>query len=221
MDFRLISLVGGLYQSLTKVRANRLKLVLGILISKAQHAFLEGRHILDASLIANEVIDSVLKSKERVVLCKLDIEKTYDHVGWAFLILVMGKMGFGEKWIGWIKWCLSTTSISILVNGTPASFCQSSRGLKQRGSLSPYLFVIAMEALSCMLKRALEGSFLTPCQVSGKGNERVDVSHLLFVDDTLIFCKASKDEMKHLCWLFMRFETISGLKINMEKSKLF
>ena len=72
-----------------------------------------------------------------------------------------------------------------------------------------------------MLKGALEGGFLTPCQVRGSGNVRVDINHLLFVDDTLIFCKASKDEMTHLCWLLMWFEAISGLKINMEKSELF
>ena len=72
-----------------------------------------------------------------------------------------------------------------------------------------------------MLKRALEGGFLTPCQVRGSGNVRVDINHLLFVDDTLIICKASKDEMTHLCWLLMWFEAISGLKINLEKSELF
>ena len=86
---------------------------------------------------------------------------------------------------------------------------------------SPYPFVIAMEALSCMFKRAGEGGFLTPCQVREKGNERVDVTHLLFDDNTLIFCKVSKDEMTHLGWLLMCFEAISGLKINMEKSELF
>ena len=89
----------------------------------------------------------------------------------------------GEKWIGWVKWCLSTTSFSILVNGTPDGFFQNSRGLRQGDPLSPYLFVIAIVALSCMLKRAVEGGFLTPCEVRGKGNERVDVSHLLFADD--------------------------------------
>ena len=120
-----------LYKWLTKVLANRLKLVLGKLISKVQHTFVEGRQILHASLIVNEVIDSVLKSKERVVLCKLDIEKAYDHVDWTFLFSVMGKMGFGEK----CKWCISTLSFSILVNETPIGFFQSSRRLRQGGLL--------------------------------------------------------------------------------------
>ena len=102
-DFRPISLVGGLYKWLAKVVAKRLKLVVGKVVSKAQNAFEEGRQILDAALVANEVIDSILKSNERAVMCKLDIEKVYDHVDWSFLLSVMSMMGFGEKWLRWMQ----------------------------------------------------------------------------------------------------------------------
>ncbi|KAL6333963.1 hypothetical protein AAG906_000014 [Vitis piasezkii] len=74
-DFRPISLVGSLYKWLAKVLANRLKKVVGKVVSKSQGAFVEGRQILDAMLIANEAIDSVLKNNESGILCKLDIEK--------------------------------------------------------------------------------------------------------------------------------------------------
>ena len=79
-DFRPISLVRGLYKLLAKVLANRLKKVMGKVVSSAQNAFVEGRQILDAALIANEAIDSMLKRNESGVLCKLDIEKAYDHL---------------------------------------------------------------------------------------------------------------------------------------------
>ena len=67
--------MGGLYKLLAKVLANRLKGVMNRLVNKAQYAFVAGRQILDASLIAHEVIDSMVKKKERGVICKLDIEK--------------------------------------------------------------------------------------------------------------------------------------------------
>ncbi|RVW30380.1 Transposon TX1 uncharacterized 149 kDa protein [Vitis vinifera] len=121
-DYRPISLVGGLYKILAKVLANRLKKVVGKVVSSAQNAFVEGRQILDAALIANEAIDSMLKGDEAGVLCKLDLEKAFDHINWDFLMLVMQKMGFGEKWAGWIRWCISTASFSVMINGSPAGF---------------------------------------------------------------------------------------------------
>ena len=79
-DFRPISLVGSLYKWLAKVFANRLKKVVGKVVSKAQGTFVGGRQILDAVLIANEAINSILKNNENGFMCKLDIEKAYDNV---------------------------------------------------------------------------------------------------------------------------------------------
>ena len=120
-DFRPISLVGGLYKILAK-----LKRVVGKVVLEAQNAFVEGRQILDAALITNEVVDALLRRKESGVLCKLDIEKAYGHLDWDFLLKVMTKMGFGSKWTSWISWCISSTTFLVMVNGSPSSFFRSS-----------------------------------------------------------------------------------------------
>ena len=157
-DLRPIGLVGSLYKILSKVLANRIKRVMGLIISQSQNVFVEGRQILDAALIANEVVDSVLRRKEKGLMCKLDIEKAYDHIRWDFLLQTLERMGFGPKCIRWIRWCISTASFSVMFNGSPAGFFRSSRGLRQGDPLSPYLFVVGMEVLSCLLKRAAEGN---------------------------------------------------------------
>ena len=80
-DLRLINLVGGLYKILAKVLANRIKRVMDKVISKSQNAFVEGRQILDAVLITNEIVDSTLRRKKCGLACKLDIKLTIVSVG--------------------------------------------------------------------------------------------------------------------------------------------
>lgn len=71
-------------------------------------------------------------------------------------------------------------------------FSEALGGLRQGDRLSTYLFVLAMEARSS-LKRAKDGGYILGFRVSGRGGEGVEVSYLLFVDDTIAFCEPSQD----------------------------
>ena len=182
-----ISLLGGLYKLLAKVLTNRIKNVIGRVVSSDQNAFVMGRQILDASLIANEVIDSWQKRGEKGLICKLDIEKAYDSINWQFLMRVMQKMGFRAKWRDWIWSCISTAKFSVLVNGEPAGFFSSSKGLRQGDPLSPYLFVMGMEVSSALIRRAVEGGCISECRIRRGKGQTVNISQLLFADDAIVF----------------------------------
>lgn len=97
----------------------------------------------------------------------------------------------------WIQFCISTLRMPILINGSPSEFFQTSRGLKQGNSFSPFLFVIVMEVLSCIILRATQGEFIHGFKVGGKKGEGFQVSHPLFVDDTLLFRETNLDELKY------------------------
>ena len=130
-------------------------------------------------------------------------------------------MGFGHRWRSWIKWCISIASFSILINGMPKGFFQSSKGLRQGDPLSLYLFVLGMDALSHLINKVVQRNFLSGFKFGGRDEEELVLSHLFYVDDTLLFCKANSDQMAHLVWILMWFEALSGLRINLSKSEIF
>ena len=106
-------------------------------------------------------------------------------------------MGFGSKWLGWIRWCISTIRFSILVNSSP-SFLNNSRGSRQEDPLFPYLLILVMEIFSCLISRAKDGGFIEGFRVKEKNLVGVVVFHLFFADNTLIFCDASKENLEYL-----------------------
>ena len=93
-DFWLISLVEDIYKIVAKVLANRFRVVLGKIIFQSQSAFTKGRQILDPVLISNECLDSRLRSGEPGIICKMDLEKTYDHENWDFFVIFAKEVWF-------------------------------------------------------------------------------------------------------------------------------
>jgi hypothetical protein len=109
---------------------------------------------------------------------------------------------------------------SVLVNGNLSSFFNSYCGLKHGDPLSLYLFVIFMELLIKMLFVTINGGFLLGFIVRSRHSSVVNISHLLFVDNTLVFCGANLGHLCYLHALFLCFKIASSLKINVAKLEL-
>ena len=97
-DFRPISLITCLYKVIARVLSRRLRGVLHETIHSTQGVFVQGRQILDAVLIANEIVNEKSRSGEEGVVFKIDFEKAYDHVKWDFVDHVLEKKEFSSKW---------------------------------------------------------------------------------------------------------------------------
>ena len=194
--------------------------MLDSLISESQNAFIGGRQILDSVLIANKCLDSRFKSHVPGVVCKLDIEKAYDHVNWDALFHLLDRMDFGVKWREWIKACISTVRFSIIVNGSPIGFFRSSRGLRQGDPLAPLLFLLIMEVLSRILKKTENCGLLRGFHVGPSNSIGVRISHLLFANDTILFCDASRDQLLSIRLALTCFQAFTGLKVNARKSEI-
>ncbi|GKV21745.1 hypothetical protein SLEP1_g31697 [Rubroshorea leprosula] len=179
-EYRPISLIGCLYKLLAKILANRLKLVMTDIISDSKSAFVGGRQLVDSVLILNEVVDEVKQRKQESFIFKADFEKAYDCVDWNFLDWMMEQMGFGVRWRKWIQECLSTTRISILINGSPTKEFSVGKGLRQGDPLSPFLFLLVGEGLCGMVRKAeAEGLFSGVKIGEGEGwvNGAADILH--------------------------------------------
>ena len=109
---------------------------------------------------------------------------------------------------------------SILINGSPKDFFGSFRGLCQGDPLSPLLFAIAMGALSRLLDDAVLAGHILVFTVGTRSNTPLMMTHLLFADDTLIFCDATASQIEYLREILASFEAVSMLHINLAKSEL-
>ena len=114
--------------------------------------------------------------------------------------------------------CFQTVTYSALVNGTPHKHITPTRGIRQGDPLSLYLFLICAEGLSHMLSMAKEKKKITGLSITRGGTR---ISHLVFVDDTLLFCRANLEEWSNMHRILQAYEKASGQRLNMEKTSLF
>jgi hypothetical protein len=168
-------------------------------------------------MIVNEVVDMAKKSGKDCLILKVDFEKAYDSVDWNFLDYMLGRFGFCAKWRGWMRACVFSGCMSILVNGSPTEEINIQCGLKQGDPLAPFLFLLVAEGLGGLMKRVVDLNRFRGFRVGRNG---VVISHLQFADDTLCIGEASLENLWTLKAILRGFELVSGLKVNFWKSSI-
>ncbi|XP_071738622.1 secreted RxLR effector protein 78-like [Rutidosis leptorrhynchoides] len=138
---------------------------------------------MDSILSANEIIDDLKARKCKSLIFKADFVKAFDSINWNYLSTVLKLMGFGPKWCTWIRSCRDSAKVSVLVNGSSTKEFLLHRGVRQGDPLSPYFFILASEGLNRLIKNAINVDLFNGVHI---GSDRITVSHLQYVDDTII-----------------------------------
>ena len=119
--------------------------------------------------------------------------------------------GFDELSCKLIMSCVSSSTISVLINGFPTAPFSPSRGIRQADLISLYLFILCMEALSRKIELVVEWGQWKPFSL--KGN-KASISHLMFTDDLLLFGVADINTILFVKEVFQEFSSESGLSAN-------
>jgi hypothetical protein len=147
---------------------------------------------------------------------KIDLSKAFDRVNWLYIRMLLIHLGFGLVFVNWIMACLSSVSFSILLNGSATNFFLAERGLRQGCPLSPLLFLLVAEGLSRFISGEKLGGRFTGIKITNG----LTITHLLFVDDILIFCDGSTRDADTLSEGLTLFNIATGMRINAQKSSI-
>ncbi|GJY85879.1 RNA-directed DNA polymerase, eukaryota, reverse transcriptase zinc-binding domain protein [Tanacetum coccineum] len=204
------------YHTTNIAKILRLVNVLGDIVNEVQSAFIAERQMLDGPFILNEILQWCTKKKKKTLIFKVDFEKAFDSIRWDFLDDVLKEFGFRCKWRNWIQSCLTSSKGSILVNGCPTNEFQFYKGLKQGDPLSPFLFILVMESLHLSFQRIVNAGMFKGIVL----DQSLCLSHMFYADDAIFLGEWSDGNISTLIHVLKCFFHASGLKINLNKSKI-
>ena len=217
-DFRPISCLNTIYKVISKLLADRLKEIIGLAVGHSQSAFILGHLLSENVLLATEIIHCYNKhGVEPSGMLKVDLRKAFDSIRWDFVVASLRAINVPERFVNWIHTCISSESFSISVNGHTGGYFRSTQGLRQGDPLSSYLFVLAMEVFSGLLRSRFNSGYIR----YHPHTEEPDISHLMFADDVMIFFDGSGSSLHGINETLDDFAGWSGLHMNREKTQLF
>lgn len=182
--------------------------MLSSLIGDNQSAFIKGRNIQNNILLMHEIVKDYKRTGgPKSCAIKVEIMKAFDTLRWDYLFTILDHMNFPDKYIKWVKLCVTTASFSINLNGALTGRFSSSRGLRQGDPLSPCLFIIAMEGFNQLLKQKIRQQIFhyhPRC-------EKLELTSLAFADDLFILCKADTQSVIVVKEILEEFQSLQAL----------
>ena len=208
-NWRPISLLNVDYKILTKVIANRIKLVLNNLIDSSQTGFIKGRYIGENIRLIYDVIEYAEKHNKAGILFFADFEKAFDSLNHKFIFKTLDLFNFGPNLKSWVSLIYKNPTSCILYNGFLSDSFSIKRGVRQGCPLSPYIFILSIELLSIAIRKNKN--------IKGFKIFDIEVKNSMFADDATVLLDGSNDSFRGMLYIFEQFSLISGLKLNYDK----
>ena len=211
-NWRPISLLNTDYKIMTKCISSRLKRVLPYIISPNQTGFMKDRYIGFNVRLLFELIEYAEEENKPGIIFSIDFEKAFDSVSWKFLEKCIDYFNFGDSFKKWVNIFTSDISSCVINSGWSTGFFSLQRGVRQGCPLSPYLFLLCAEIFGIGVRY----------NIDIKGFEINDLVKKLaqFADDTQILLNGTIESLNAAIRVLEKFEKISGMKVNFEKSEV-
>jgi hypothetical protein len=166
-QFRPIALINVIFKLVSKAYAIGLSLIAHRVISTSQSAFIKGHLIHEGALALHEIVHELKVRKTRAVILKLDFEKAYDRVSWAFLRDVLIRKGFESGVVHRLMQLVTGGQTAISINGEIGPYFRNKRGGCARGVLFPCFFLTSLQMLflSCWIMLALRVTSRVLCPI--------------------------------------------------------
>lgn len=184
--FRPTSLCSTSVKCISKILVNRIRPFLPSLISPLQTAFVKGRQVYDSAILVQELLHAMNKKKGKkgTFAVKIDLAKAYDSLEWSFIKDCLDHFQFPKYVSNIILSCITTSSFVVSINGCKSNSFPASRGIRQGGPLSPFIFILCLEYLSFLITHQVELGNWKACYVARGGTT---ISQSFFADDILLF----------------------------------
>ena len=211
-NWRPISLLCVVYKLASGAIAERLKPSLDRIISKCQTGFIKGRQISDSTRLVYDILHLSESKNIPGLLMLIDFEKAFDSLSWKFLYKVMAFFGYSENLIKWIKLFNTDVTAYVLQCGFLSESIPIKRGCRQGGPISPYLFLIGAEILARLIQ--------SNPKIIGLVIDTTEFKLTQFADDTTLILNGSQHSLQAALNVLEIFGSISGLKMNRDKTKI-
>ena len=211
-NWRPLSMLSVIYKLASASIANRIKPYLEQLINKEQTGFIPGRFIGESTRLIYNLMHYTEKMQIPGMLMIIDFRKAFDSISWSFIYKTLSLMGFTEDFIKWIKLFNNNIKATVIQSGFTSEFFTINRGCRQGDPISPYLFILVAQILNSLI--------LNNPEIKGIQVKETEFKMSQFADDTTLILNGTQDSLSAALNTLEQYGTLSGLKVNTEKTKI-